>query len=299
MRSLWLVLLAVGLSLNAEERTNFFPVLEIRGHFYTNALFTRVTPGDAIMEFDGGGIRVKLADLPQGLQKQFGYDPEKAQQYLAARQHRRAVPGAAQPAPGQASAATNQNQPPALAAASAATNQPPLLAAVSAATNQPPAQAVASAAPGAREERRLIRIIDIVATNIYSRCLASIDGTKKEILLDRLPPKLQESFDRLYSIQTLVNESAKSLEADKKSAAAQMAGAPDVATRDPSRLQQQVEQRRQAQLAAVKARDEEQELADMKSYLKALREENQKIANILATPTGKTFAGTPIWKCAE
>jgi outer membrane protein assembly factor BamB len=61
--------------------TNFFPVLSIRGENLTNATISSVHAAYVTILFDGGGKRVPLCDLPDFLQKRYGYDSAKAEQF--------------------------------------------------------------------------------------------------------------------------------------------------------------------------------------------------------------------------
>jgi hypothetical protein len=154
-------------------------------------------------------------------------------------------------------------------------------------------------APDPPGERHRLRVVTIVATNFYARCMVSMDGSEREVLLDRLPSIVKQSFEGLYSFQTMLAEYGEKVAADKKKAEAENAAAPAsvIAGLDARQIQEKVIQRGQAELDLVNTKREEEDLAQMKSYLKTLRDENQKAANIVAVPTGKSFAGTEIWKC--
>jgi hypothetical protein len=75
----------------ADSDTNTFPVLTIKGHSYTNARISSVSAAYAIVIFDGGGKRVPLADLPEGLQKRYGYEPAKAATFVEIENEKRAA----------------------------------------------------------------------------------------------------------------------------------------------------------------------------------------------------------------
>ena len=49
---------------------------------YTNAVFGAVTPYAVTIKHSTGVAEVPLSELPDDLQKRFGYDPQKAQDYL-------------------------------------------------------------------------------------------------------------------------------------------------------------------------------------------------------------------------
>jgi len=86
-----LVFVAAILGCSAPAQTNdsnVFPLLTIRGENLTNATIWTVTPSYAVIYHRNGAKRVPLADLPEFLQKRYGYDPAKAQAFDAAEQER-------------------------------------------------------------------------------------------------------------------------------------------------------------------------------------------------------------------
>jgi hypothetical protein len=281
MIRVFLLFLAAALSCVAESSTNVIPSLVIKGRDYKNVHVTSYTPVDAIVVYDGGGMRAKWEELPESLQKMYGYDPVKAREYLAKKNQKKAAPIAE-----SSTKQPQQAQPsPALSTG---------------------AQAVAS--PALREAPKLeatgephpIRVISIVATNLYARCLVSLDGSNQEILLDRLPPGVAQSFEGLYSFQTMLNEFERKVNTDKKKAEAENAAANEVVGATTARqLGEQMNKRRQAESDLVDVAREEKDLGGMKNYLKTLIEQNQKTAKILAAPTGKSLAGVSIWKCVR
>ncbi len=54
------------------------------GKLYKNATITTVTPAYVSITHSEGVVRVMLENLPEELQKKYGYDPEKAAQHLSA-----------------------------------------------------------------------------------------------------------------------------------------------------------------------------------------------------------------------
>jgi hypothetical protein len=58
--------------------------LTIEGYTYENVRWTRITPSTATMFHKTGVATIPLEKLPLDLQKKFGYDPTKAQQYRQA-----------------------------------------------------------------------------------------------------------------------------------------------------------------------------------------------------------------------
>src|ERR1700722_12879383 len=71
------VCFTVALNVSADEQ---LPRLEAGGEVYTNVTVTMVTTTDIFFTHAGGVGSVKLKRLDPGLQKHFGFDPEKARQ---------------------------------------------------------------------------------------------------------------------------------------------------------------------------------------------------------------------------
>jgi hypothetical protein len=62
-----------------------FDVLHtLEGKAFTNATITRVTAAYAIVDFDGGGIKIALTNLPEGIRNQVGFDSQRAQEEINA-----------------------------------------------------------------------------------------------------------------------------------------------------------------------------------------------------------------------
>jgi hypothetical protein len=61
-----------------EERivNETIPIFEHKGRTYVNAKLTKVTLYDAIIKVEGGGVRVKLQDLPEPFRTKY-FDPQK------------------------------------------------------------------------------------------------------------------------------------------------------------------------------------------------------------------------------
>jgi len=84
------LLLAGALSLGrAADDTNTFAVLECKNESFTNARISSVTQAYAIIFYDGGGKKVPLSELPKSLQQRYGYDPDKAAQFMAAEKEKK------------------------------------------------------------------------------------------------------------------------------------------------------------------------------------------------------------------
>jgi hypothetical protein len=56
--------------------------LTVSGVIYTNAVFGAVTPYAVTIKHSTGVAELPLSELPDDLQKRFGYDPQKAQDYF-------------------------------------------------------------------------------------------------------------------------------------------------------------------------------------------------------------------------
>jgi hypothetical protein len=84
-----LLLLGAAPLARAADDTNTFAVLECKNQSFTNARISSVTAAYAIIFYDGGGKKVPLGDLPQFLQERYGYDPNKADQFLAAEKEKK------------------------------------------------------------------------------------------------------------------------------------------------------------------------------------------------------------------
>ena len=78
-----LALILSGLSAVAGS-TNVidFETLAAGGNIYTNAVITRVTPAYVAVAYQGGLTQIAMSNLPAADQARFGYDPEKAAQFL-------------------------------------------------------------------------------------------------------------------------------------------------------------------------------------------------------------------------
>lgn len=83
-------LLFIATSLFAQTATNFFPTLTFNGETHSNCTISSVTTSHAIILWSGSGKKVKLSDLPESIQKQYGYDSKNAEQNAAAEEKSRA-----------------------------------------------------------------------------------------------------------------------------------------------------------------------------------------------------------------
>ena len=72
------LMVMIGAAVGAQS--NF--TLTVGGVIYTNAVFGAVTPYAVTIKHSSGVAEVPLSELPADLQKRFGYDPQKAQDYL-------------------------------------------------------------------------------------------------------------------------------------------------------------------------------------------------------------------------
>lgn len=81
MKTILAILL--GFALNVAAQTNF-GLLLCKNATFTNATIIRSTPAYVVVSHLGGLSKVVSTNLPDALQKQFGYDPQKAAEAIAA-----------------------------------------------------------------------------------------------------------------------------------------------------------------------------------------------------------------------
>jgi hypothetical protein len=75
-----------GLALTANVFAETNLTLTVDGVVYSNVTFGTLTPSWVSVRHATGATTIPLAKLPPDLQKQFGYDPDKAAQWQAAQQ---------------------------------------------------------------------------------------------------------------------------------------------------------------------------------------------------------------------
>jgi type IV secretory pathway VirB9-like protein len=78
----------LALAVNVFAGTNL--TLTVDGVTYSNVTFGTATPSWVSVRHASGAATIPLAKLPPDLQKQFGYDPEKAAQWQASQQEAQA-----------------------------------------------------------------------------------------------------------------------------------------------------------------------------------------------------------------
>jgi hypothetical protein len=83
-----LALFLVVTTLRIFAQTNF-DVLVCKNASYTNASIVRTKQAYVVVSYEDGYTRVAMTNLPDALQKQFGYDPDKAAAALAAEEKHR------------------------------------------------------------------------------------------------------------------------------------------------------------------------------------------------------------------
>lgn len=76
-----IILLFLASMCNATDTNVFFKVLETQGRNYTNATVKSFTPSHLTVYHGGGIARVEISDVSPEIQKQFGYNAEKATEY--------------------------------------------------------------------------------------------------------------------------------------------------------------------------------------------------------------------------
>ena len=72
------LMVMIGAAVGAQTNST----LTVGGVIYTNAVFGAVTPYAVTIKHSTGVAEVPLSELPANLQERFGYDPQKAQDYL-------------------------------------------------------------------------------------------------------------------------------------------------------------------------------------------------------------------------
>jgi hypothetical protein len=75
----------------AHAQTNFFPVLHCKERNYTNVTIKGVTPTTVLLDWDGGGERISITNLPPELQNRYHYDPIEAKKHLDAQAAKKAA----------------------------------------------------------------------------------------------------------------------------------------------------------------------------------------------------------------
>jgi outer membrane murein-binding lipoprotein Lpp len=86
-----IVIFAVFICELANAQTNFFPLLCCSNRTYTNATIISLTPATALIDFDSGGERISITNLPSELQIRYHYDSVKAKKYLEAQEAKKAA----------------------------------------------------------------------------------------------------------------------------------------------------------------------------------------------------------------
>src|ERR1017187_4659721 len=88
MKTMFALLLVIA-ALMVSAQTNF-DVLVCKDASYTNATIIRTTPAYAVVMHSDGISKVALTNLPESLQKKYGYDPDKAAAALASEEKQQA-----------------------------------------------------------------------------------------------------------------------------------------------------------------------------------------------------------------
>jgi hypothetical protein len=234
-------------------------VLAAGGQFYTNAQITHATPAYAVVIYDGGSAQLVLSNLPVSYQKRFGYDPDKAARFLADEKQKA------------------QERRAALMVRQAAYNR-----------------AVASLA-GTNRLVQIISILDEVSNGGIPLC--AIPEAPDGVLIKNLPDPVKNFLNRKRQLAADVNSFSARVQADTSAADRAVAVAPTFASPDADMIDAQNNQRAQANLMAVKAREEQAELEQMKKTMGDLDAETVDRTTITAFPTGQFFGRFEIWNC--
>lgn len=86
-----LLFLLCGLTVQAVRADDVVPALTVDGVTYSNVTFGTVTPARVGIIYTGGITSLPLEKLSPELQKRFGYDPQKAEQFRQAEAQQRAI----------------------------------------------------------------------------------------------------------------------------------------------------------------------------------------------------------------
>jgi hypothetical protein len=259
MKTIPVFLLLIALSAFAQTNEPVIGVLPAGGVSYTNARITRITPAYAVVSYEGGIVQLALSNLPVAYQKKYGYDPDKAAQYLADEKQKA------------------QERRAALVARQAAYNQ--AMAAL-AGTNRPV---------------QLLSILDEQSNGGIPLC--ATPDVPDGVLVKNLPDPVRSFLKQKQQLAADVNAFSDQLQADAAAAARAQAVAPAYSSTDPDVNDAQNRQRAQANLMAMRVKDNQAELARMKKTLDDLDAEAPGRATIMAFPTGQFFGGFEIWTC--
>jgi hypothetical protein len=82
MKSIVTLMLAAGLAAGQTNEVHFDVLRTLDGQTISNATVKPMSAAYVIVFFDAGGAKIALTNLPADVQKQFGFDPAKAQAEL-------------------------------------------------------------------------------------------------------------------------------------------------------------------------------------------------------------------------
>ena len=259
MKTVPAILLLAALSTFAQTNEPVIDVLPAEGQFYTNAQITLVTPAYAVVSYDDGIVQLALSNLPASYKEKYGYDPDKAAKYLADEKQKVQEQRAA-----EMTRQTAYNQ---AVASLTGTNRPVLI----------------------------ISILDEQSNGGIPLC--AVPDVPNGILVKNLPDPVRSFLNRKKQLAVDIDSFSDKVQADGSAAARAEAVAPTFASPDPDTLDAQNNQRAQANLMAVKVREERAELAKMKKTMNDLDAETADRTTIMAFPTSQFFGRFEIWDC--
>lgn len=254
-----IAILLIGAS-SAWAQTNFFPLLECRSATYTNVTISHATPAYAILTWSGGSAQVSLGDLPESVQKQYGYDRANAEMFL---QKKKDQERATQAEVAKARIAYEK-----YIAALAGTNQP-------------------------------VWIMSINSDAPYTVCTARTLAGNKEICVKNLPQRTRDFVVRLAQLRIDVVNAETRTENYTMAAKRADAAAPIAAEGNADYVNAAMTQRSQANNMAVNAEQMQNNLAKMKSALALMETQELEKATVTAYPTGQFWSGKEIWICSN
>ncbi|HEY6169000.1 MAG TPA: hypothetical protein VI454_13240 [Verrucomicrobiae bacterium] len=151
-------------------------------------------------------------------------------------------------------------------------------------------------AENARGEEQRIRVLKITGSYGYSKCLVEAQGRQQEILFANLPAEVGGILGKVQDLQSRLEGFASKVEADARAAKVADAVALTGAAGSQEYVDAAMAQRRRANLMAVNAENQQEDLAKMKVQLVTLQDDEKRIATVLARPTGKIYANLRIWE---
>ncbi len=255
------ILCILATSLKAQTNNGLhLDILVCSNKTYEDCTIIRVTPAYAVVQFPGGLDKVPLSALPDSYKKKYGYDPKKSEAFLQSEKQNLAARKAAV----LAAQATDEKY----IASLAGTN-------------------------------RIIRITAIQGDVGILKCSAVIDDQVQQISIGNLPAPVKNFVNRYNQLRNDILTFGEKVHNDARTAERADASAPVGAAGDPAYVNAAMAQRNQANQMALNVKDEADKLEQMQDELKEMASDVVEKTSIVAYPTGQSYAGIPIWQCAQ